>query len=63
LGGNNKKNNKCYLCPNDHTLVHFGEIIIEGKFQTTNGLKLIYRKKNEPSITGLPDPEVFLFKK
>jgi len=60
LGGTEDKSNKCFLCPNCHTLVHIGDIIIEGRFSSTAGPILIWRKKGEPSITGLPDPPVFI---
>jgi len=60
-GGKDKKWNKCKLCPNCHRKVHMGEIIIEGRFQTTNGNMIVYRNKNEKSITGLPDPPVWLY--
>ena len=62
LGGSDKKCNICDLCPNCHALVHAGEIVIEGKFGSTEGIILIWRKKEDQSITGLPDPPVFIFK-
>jgi len=62
-GGSNKPFNKCKICPNCHTLVHAGEIIIEGKFSSTGGTILIWRNKGEESITGLPDPKVYLYKR
>ena len=60
FGGTNHKSNIAYLCPNCHRSVHLGKFILEGKFQTTSGFKLIYHKKGEPSITG-NEPKVFLF--
>jgi len=63
LGGSNKSFNKCDICPNCHALVHNGEIIIEGKYSSTAGKYLIWRERNDPSITGLPDPPVFLYGK
>ena len=60
-GGEDKSYNKCRICPNCHALVHYGKIIIEGRFQTTNGNIVIYRQKTETSITGEPDPPVWLY--
>jgi hypothetical protein len=44
--------NVVYISPNTHTLIHEGEIIIEGWFQTTQGRKLIFHRKDERSFTG-----------
>jgi hypothetical protein len=44
--------NKCYICANCHNKVHFGRILIEGWFRTTNGLELIWRHIGEESKTG-----------
>ena len=64
--GKNKKFNKCVLCPNCHRLVHTGEIILEGRFFTTdckiNETELIWRYKNNDSITCSNDPDVWIFK-
>ncbi len=54
--GPNDAWNKTNLCPNCHRLVHIGEIIIEGKFLTTNGFKVVWRNKHEESITNVSDP-------
>lgn len=62
-GGTNDVWNRTSLCPNCHRLVHVGEIIIEGKFLTTNeGFKVIWRKKDTESITGIQDPKVFTYR-
>jgi hypothetical protein len=47
-----KDSNIANICPNCHTLVHRGELIIEGRFLTTNGYELIWRKRDEKTITG-----------
>ena len=60
-GGENKPYNIAKICPNCHSLVHYGKIIIEGKFRTTGGLKIIHRNLGEPSITGLEDPPVWIY--
>ena len=60
-GGPDIRGNKCKICPNCHRKVHMGEIIIEGRFETTYGNTIIYRKKGEYSITGLEDPPVWLY--
>lgn len=65
LEGSNKLYNKCNICPNCHRLIHTGEIIIEGRFFTTdckvNQSELIWRYKDTDSITGFKNPEVFLY--
>lgn len=62
-GGTNKKSNKSLLCPTCHSMVHYGKYIIEGYFFCTpNGNTLIWRKENQPSITGMPDPKVWTYK-
>jgi len=62
-GGKNNIFNTTLLCPNCHRRVHISEIILEGKFLTTNdGYKLIWRKGSDESITQVKDPEVFIFK-
>jgi hypothetical protein len=35
------------LCPNCHSLVHTGDLIIIGIYQTTSGQELIWFKKGE----------------
>ena len=63
-GGTNKKSNRVSICPTCHSLVHYGEVIIEGYFFCApNGKTLIHRKKGESSIAGVPDPKVWLYKK
>ena len=58
-GGKNDKWNLIELCPNCHYSVHLGDIIIEGKFMTTNGLELVWHKKGAETITG-STPDVYL---
>jgi len=62
-GGKNIKWNRCKICPNCHRQVHIGFIIIEGWFTSTSstGHTLIWRKKGEASITGIPDPQVWIY--
>lgn len=61
-GGSNKKQNIIQVCANCHRLIHIGEIVIEGKFPSTEqgGFTLIFRNKEEPSIMNLPLPEVYI---
>jgi len=40
------------ICPNCHEEIHRGDIIVEGKFMTSNGLQIFWHKKEEESITG-----------
>lgn len=61
-GGKNTKDNLTFLCASCHMEVHKkdGNITIEGKFMTTDGIKLIYHYNNEESITGC-NPSVHKF--
>jgi hypothetical protein len=59
-GGSNHSSNIAYICPNCHRLTHKGKIIIEGRFDSTNGNILVWRLYNKPSITGMPDPKVYI---
>jgi len=60
-GGMDIPANRTKICPNCHRLVHSGVIILEGRFSSTKGNILVWRYKGQPSITGLPDPPVFLY--
>ena len=59
-GGTNHKSNIAILCPNCHNMVHRGEIILEGKYQTSIGTKLIYHLKNDNFILNPNPPKVYL---
>jgi len=48
----NHSSNLADICPNCHTKVHMGRIIIEGWFQTTSGLELFWHNSGEDSFTG-----------
>jgi len=61
LGGSNKPWNKCKLCPLCHTLIHYGDIICEGRYGNGKGTVLVWRKQGDESITGYSDPPVFLY--
>lgn len=58
--GSNKKYNRCNLCGSCHAEVHLGNIIIEGRFLTSEGYMVIWHKKGEPSITGMESDKVYL---
>ena len=60
-GGTNKEYNIAYLCGNCHDLVHHGDITLECWRLTGVGKRLIWRKTTDPSITGVKDPEVFIY--
>ncbi|MFA5049005.1 MAG: HNH endonuclease signature motif containing protein [Patescibacteria group bacterium] len=45
----NSNINIAIVCPNHHSLIHSGEIIIIGVYQTTDGTKLMWFYKNEPA--------------
>lgn len=49
----NDDSNLAILCPNCHSLVHSGKIIIIGVYQTTEGLSSVWFKKGEEA----PFPE------
>ena len=48
----NHPSNIANLCSNCHRKIHEGIIIIEGWFNTTNGLELLWHSKKEESFTG-----------
>ena len=43
----NGSNNLACLCPNCHSLVHAGEIVILGVYYSTNGRCLVWHNRNE----------------
>lgn len=45
--------NLAFVCANCHNLIHSNEIIIEGRYLTTNGNKLFWHRQNE-SFTIIP---------
>jgi predicted restriction endonuclease len=44
--------NLANICPNCHTKVHHGIIVIETRLLTTDGYQLIWHHYKEPSFTG-----------
>jgi hypothetical protein len=48
MGGSNHPSNLCSVCPTCHSLIHAREIVLEGWFATTAGLKLFWHRKYEP---------------
>ena len=60
FGGTNHKSNYARICPNCHRSVHLGLFILEGRFFTSHGDLLIWRKKGEESITGKDDPQCYI---
>lgn len=63
LGGSNEPFNRVKLCGTCHKEVHNGEIIIEGRFETTRGNTVVWHRKGEKSVTGVEPPPVYLMKK
>jgi len=61
LGGPNKLWNVCYICPNCHRKIHTGNLIVEGWFFTLAGRTLLYRNKNEVSVSGKKDYPVWIY--
>jgi hypothetical protein len=51
----NSDNNLAIVCPNCHSLIHTGEIIVIGLYQTTDGLQLMWFGKGKSP----PLPEEF----
>lgn len=43
-GGSNHPSNLCYICCNCHCKVHNGDIILEGRYNSTSGNILIWRR-------------------
>ena len=48
----NRKDNVMMICPNCHTNIHTGNILVEGWFMTSEGRMLIWRKRGDLPITG-----------
>lgn len=62
LGGPDKDWNLVDLCVRCHKLTHHGLVVIEGWFGSTQGRVLLWRRYDKESLSGLPDPEVWLYK-
>lgn len=60
-GGPNNNWNIAELCTNCHKMVHFGLLILEGRFTSCKGDILVWRKLGEKSITDVDDPKVWLY--
>lgn len=58
----NSKSNRCNICPNCHTKVHMGVIIIEGWMMTSEGLKLFWHESGKESFSGC-DSKPYLIKR
>jgi hypothetical protein len=61
-GGSNAKHNITHICSICHGLVHRGVRVIEGKFMTSDGIKVIWHDIDEDTITGR-EPEVYVMGK
>jgi hypothetical protein len=60
-GGSNKTYNTIDICPNCHRSIHCAEIIVEGKFLTTDGYKLLWHKKdNQPITDSIPEVHILI---
>ena len=63
-GGTNNKSNIAYVCANHHRMIHLGLIVLEGRFDSVpKGEVLVWRKYTAESITGVPDPDVYIIKR
>lgn len=59
--GSNNNYNIANVCPNCHRKIHKGKIILEGKFNSTAGLMLVWRYENQNKIVpNVNDPKVYL---
>jgi hypothetical protein len=58
--GSNKKNNLTTICPNCHMLIHTNKIVLEGKFLTTSGMKVVWRIPETETVTGSL-PQVYIY--
>jgi hypothetical protein len=47
-GSHNNNSNLAVLCGSCHNLIHSGEIIVLGIYQSTSGRVIIHHRKNEP---------------
>jgi hypothetical protein len=55
-------NNIACICPNCHTKVHMGDIIIEKWVLTSMGRELFWHKRGEDSFTGIDSsPHIIKF--
>lgn len=52
LPNSDHPSNLCNICPNCHSRTHYGFIIIERWIRSTNGLRLLWHKKEETGLTG-----------
>lgn len=59
-GGPDLKYNRASLCAKCHSNVHWGHLILEGRFDTTSGDRLVWRKRGEPPVTFFEEPSVWL---
>jgi len=48
----NHPSNLCNICPNCHTRIHLGQLILEGWFKTTNGTELLWHKIGQENFSG-----------
>ena len=54
--------NLCSICPNCHTSIYMGKLVVEGWVMTSSGLTLMWHEKGAESFTG-NDAAPHLFKK
>ena len=59
-GGSDGQHNIANICSRCHKLVHNGLVILEGRFDTTSGNKVVWRKYNEQSVTNSIEPKVWI---
>ena len=48
----NHMSNLAYVCSNCHNKIHHGIIVLEGYFNTTDGMKLFWHYYKDESFTG-----------
>ena len=48
----NHPSNICSICSNCHTKIHYGKIVVEGWFQSTEGKELLWHVVGDASFSG-----------
>jgi uncharacterized protein YlaI len=59
-GGTNEPSNIAHICPNCHRRIHMSQIILEGRFLTSDGYQLIYHWNDEEDIIERENPSVYI---
>ena len=60
-GGPDTDNNRAILCLKHHKMVHHGLLVLVGRFDSTSGNILVWRKYNEIFSPDIVEPKVWLY--